>query len=61
MSWQHAILSKKKEKIEHILDKKIIHTWKGEYNKYLVLLEGLAPIECKWIMEGDLINLDPIK
>jgi len=34
--WKHAILSKKKEKIAHILDKKILHTRQDHYNRYLV-------------------------
>jgi hypothetical protein len=61
VDWQQAIPSKKKENIAHILDKKTLHTRHGQYNRYLVQWEGLAPKESTWITEGDLLNLDPIK
>jgi hypothetical protein len=43
VDWKHAILSKKKENIVHILDKKTLHTQQGQYNRYLVQWEGVAP------------------
>jgi hypothetical protein len=61
VDWQQAIPSKKKENIVHILDKKTLHTQQGQYNRYLVQWEGIAPTESTWIIEGDLLNLDPIK
>ena len=35
-------------KITHILDKKIIHTPQGQYNRYLVQWEGLTPKKSTW-------------
>jgi hypothetical protein len=32
VDWQQTIPSKKKENIVHILDKKTLHTWQGQYN-----------------------------
>ena len=43
VEWKHVILRKKKEKIVHILDKETLHTRQGQYNRYLVQWEGLAP------------------
>jgi hypothetical protein len=43
VDWKQAIPSKKKEKIAHVLDKKTLHTQKGQYNRYLVQGEGVAP------------------
>lgn len=60
VDWKQANPSKKKEKIAHILDKNTIHTRKGEYNRYLVQWESLAPAESTWITEGDLMTLDPV-
>ena len=52
---------KKKEKVAHILDKKTISTWQGEYSRYLVQWEGLEAADSTWIIEGDLVKLDPVK
>jgi hypothetical protein len=54
-------LSKKKENIVHVLDKKTLHTWQGQYNRYLSQWEGATTTEITWITEGDLLNLDPGK
>ena len=61
VDWQQDIPIKKKENISHILDKETLHTRQGQYNRYLVQWEGLAPTESTWITEGGLWNLDHVK
>ena len=52
--------ARKWRKIAHILDKKIIHTLQGQYNRYLVQWEGLEPIEITSVRVEELMNLDPV-
>ena len=52
---------KKKEKVAHILDKKTISTQQGEYSRYLVQWESIEATYNTWIIEEDLVKLDPVK
>ena len=61
VDWKHAILRNKKENIAHILEKESLHNRQGQYNRYLIQWEGLAPTETTWITYGDLLNLDSVK
>jgi hypothetical protein len=61
VDWQQALPRKKKEKVAHILDKKTISTRQREYSRYLVQWEGLEAVDSTWIIEVDLVKLDPIK
>ena len=45
VDWKQAISRNKKEKIVHILDEETLRTQQGQYNRYLVQWEGLAPSE----------------
>ena len=56
-----AISQLKKEKVAQILDKKTVQTHQGEYNRYLVQWEGLAPTDSTWITEWELQKLDEPK
>ena len=61
VDWTHTIPIKKKEKVAQILDKKTIQTRQGDYNRYLVQWEGLAPTDSTWITEWELQKLDEPK
>lgn len=42
INWDQQLPKKKKEHITQVLDKKVITTRQGSYNKYLVYWEGLS-------------------
>ena len=61
VDWHHHLPSKKKEKIAHILDKQSTVTQNGHYNRYLIQWERLPATDCTWILEWEVMKLDPIK
>ena len=49
---------KKKEKIEEVLDMKIVDTRRGRYNGYLIKWKGLLQEDNTWITKEEIRNLD---
>ena len=61
VDWTHTVPIKQREAVGQILDKKTMQTRQGNYNKYLVQWEGLAPTDSTWITERELQQLDAPK
>jgi len=57
------VLRKKKEKIEEVLDRKVVDTKGGNHIRYLVKWEGLPKEYITWITKGKLksLNKDKLK
>lgn len=52
-------LLKPQNKIEDILDDKIVSTKDGRSHKYMVKWKDRPFSDCSWILEEDLIRIDP--
>lgn len=58
VDWVQQIPKKKKDCVARILDKRVITTRHGNYNRYLVQWEGLPQSSNTWVLESELQKID---